>query len=272
MKKILTFAGIVLIVGIAASCHKINVGEIPLPEGEVLNNVPVSLDQWAELAINEGYWDLDYCFRKKNGVWENDNTIEIRYTFYLPDKVDYYLANHHYNKEPGGPDGGDMELTTLEWHFDIDSSVMTIGDEFFKMLDAGRDTFFLLRDVNKTDPLSSVSWILYKFSRKDTNKNLASPGYVTIKNLTSNSVTIQWEKVEDATHYRWDLEAKEYFFSGGGITPENELTLDTHITAGTTYHFAVRSENNNINTLADGGPYPQCSSWIGCDFTTPPAD
>ena len=65
-----------------------------------------------------------------------------------------------------------MTRANYNWRFDAESSTVVINtsekwEESYTVLDAGVDSFYLLRNVKDGDLLYSVSWILYKFVRVD---------------------------------------------------------------------------------------------------------
>jgi hypothetical protein len=168
MKK----ASIVLTLGllIFAACNKMPQETIPLPEGEVLKMEPVSAAQWEALRIEDTNWMSVFCLRKKSGVWE-EYPESVAYRFSVPDEVEYYSRIH---SGEHGVDGGTLTHGVYKWSFDAASSSLVINteplsengwEESYTILDAGSDSFFLMRNVKKGDLLSSVSWILYKFVR-----------------------------------------------------------------------------------------------------------
>lgn len=66
---------------------------------------------------------------------------------------------------------------------------------------------------------------------------LAAPKNLTLKAVTENSATIQWDPVEGAKTYRWDVKkGSELVVSGGGT---NRNAFVQGLSAGTTYRFSV---------------------------------
>ena len=105
-------------------------------------------------------------------------------------------------------------------------------------------------------------------SRKE-GQEFSAPAHLQIKELTETSVTIQWEKVEQATNYRWSMDTDG--FTAGGTVAKNELSVDI-LTPGTTYVFIVCSEDMNTMLPAKGGKVPLRSEWSKLVFTTPGED
>ena len=149
------------------ACSKMPQETIPLPQGESLQKEPITKAQWDALNIEDGQWVSEYCLRKQWGSWE-EYPETVTYRFTLPDKVEY---NSSIDKGQHGKDGAVATYATLTWRFDADSSMLIINTsdkwtESYTILDAGADSFYLLRNVKQDgDLLSSVSWILYKFVR-----------------------------------------------------------------------------------------------------------
>lgn len=108
--------------------------------------------------------------------------------------------------------------------------------------------------------------LLSAWSCSKWGQDLAAPEDVRIIALTDHSVTIEWQSVKNATHYRWDCDS--YDLSAGGVHPDNHLSLDI-LKPGTSYHFKVRAEDNTRTRPADGGDYPLYSDWTELDFSTP---
>lgn len=98
------------------------------------------------------------------------------------------------------------------------------------------------------------------------NAGLAAPKDVKIIELTDHSVTIEWQAVKNATHYRWNCDSFDQ--SAGGVRPDNHLSFDK-LTHGTSYHFKVRAEDDTRTRPAKGGDYPFYSDWTELHFTTP---
>lgn len=149
------------------ACSKMPQETIPLPQGESLQKEPITKAQWDALNIEDGQWVSEYCLRKQWGSWE-EYPETVTYRFSLPDEVEYIqqiLSGRQ------GQDGTVASRASLKWRFDEDDSSLVIitseeWKETYTVLDAGADSFYLLRNVKQDgDLLSSVSWILYKFVR-----------------------------------------------------------------------------------------------------------
>ena len=99
-----------------------------------------------------------------------------------------------------------------------------------------------------------------------SNADLAAPKDVKIIELTDHSVTIEWQAVKNATHYRWNCDSSDQ--STGGLRPDTKFSFD-RLKPGTPYHFKVRAEDNTRTRPVEGGDYPFYSDWTELDFTTP---
>lgn len=85
--------------------------------------------------------------------------------------------------------------------------------------------------------------------------SLAAPQNLTVKALTETTATIQWDPVEGAKTYRWEVKmGSEVVTNGGGA---NRNASVTGLSAGTTYLFSVSASN-------DGGT----SGSSSIEFTT----
>lgn len=103
-------------------------------------------------------------------------------------------------------------------------------------------------------------------------ESLSTPDGITILELTPETAIIQWNPVEEATHYRFKWNKEGSMDSGMGYQEGNDATIAniSHLEPGATYLFRVRGENMNILYEATGGPYPLCSDWSeAVSFTTP---
>ena len=137
----------------AVACDKVNLDNVPLSEGEIVNNEPVTKAQWDALKIEEGQWILKYYYKKEWGEWKKDERISIRYAFTLPDQV-------HWTKDFKGPgDAGDRGID--KWSFDSETSTLTISEIEYKMIDVSADSFSLVFH----SALNSPSTKLYNFVR-----------------------------------------------------------------------------------------------------------
>ena len=91
---------------------------------------------------------------------------------------------------------------------------------------------------------------------------LAAPKNLTLKAVTENSATIQWDPVEGAKTYRWDVKkGSELVVSGGGT---NRNALVQGLSAGTTYRFSVsavgegeHSEESFLDFTTEGSSSPE---------------
>jgi hypothetical protein len=169
MKRICVVFVLLTLGLLLAACNKMPQENIPLPEGETMQMEPITKVQWEALRIEDGQWASVYCMRKKWGEWE-EYPESVAYRFSLPDAVEYYSRIH--NGREGVDGGGELTRANYKWRFDAESSSVVITtsekwDESYTVLDAGADSFYLLRNVKDGDLLSSVSWILYKFVRVD---------------------------------------------------------------------------------------------------------
>ncbi|MBO4670771.1 MAG: fibronectin type III domain-containing protein [Bacteroidales bacterium] len=90
----------------------------------------------------------------------------------------------------------------------------------------------------------------------DTPVALAAPEGLTVKGLTENSVTMQWNPVEGATSYEWKVLEGAGTAKSGNETKRN-VTVEG-LKPGTAYTFSVRSRNSECN-----------SEFSSLDFTTP---
>ena len=92
------------------------------------------------------------------------------------------------------------------------------------------------------------------------SKSLAAPKNLTVKSVTENSVTIQWDPVEGAKTYRWSVsQAGSPVVSGGGT---NRNATVTGLSAGTTYRFSVSAAS--VSDLEESVTSAESS----IDFTT----
>ena len=121
--------------------------------------------------------------------------------------------------------------------------------------------------VSKAILSSLLFWgFLLVGSCNKSDADLAAPKDVKIIELTDHSVTIEWQAVKNATHYRWNCDSSDQ--STGGLRPDTQFSFDK-LTPGTSYHFKVRAEDNTRTRPAEGGDYPFYSDWTELDFTTP---
>ena len=72
---------------------------------------------------------------------------------------------------------------------------------------------------------------------------LAAPKNLTVKALTENSATIQWDPVEGAKTYSWQVTKDGASVASGGGTVRNTTIKD--LTAGTSYRFSVHATGEN---------------------------
>ncbi len=92
------------------------------------------------------------------------------------------------------------------------------------------------------------------------SKSLEAPKNLTVKSVTENSVTIQWDPVEGAKTYRWSVsQAVSPVVSGGGT---NRNATVTGLSAGTTYRFSVSAAS--VSALEESVTSAESS----IDFTT----
>ena len=147
----------------AVACNKVDLENVPLPEGETIKNEPVTEAQWGALQLDNGSWELQYCFQKENGKWNKKDKLAIHYAFSLPDQVAYSID---YLQDSPDLDGG-CDKGTDKWSFDLASSSIMISGINYKMVDAGADSFFLVQNAKEDvrNALSSTSASLYKFVR-----------------------------------------------------------------------------------------------------------
>lgn len=121
--------------------------------------------------------------------------------------------------------------------------------------------------VSKAILSSLLFWgFLLVGSCNKSDADLAAPKDVKIIELTDHSVTIEWQAVKNATHYRWNCDSSDQ--STGGLRPDTKFSFD-RLKPGTPYHFKVRAEDNTRTRPVDGGDYPFYSDWTELDFTTP---
>ena len=146
----------------AVACNRVDLENVPLPAGEAIKNEPVTEAQWSALQLDNGSWELQYCYKKEKGKWNKNEKLAMHYAFSLPDLVAYSISR----LQSPGIDGG-CDKGTDKWSFDLASSSITISGINYKMVDAGADSFFLVQNAKEDvrNALSSTSASLYKFVR-----------------------------------------------------------------------------------------------------------
>ena len=75
-------------------------------------------------------------------------------------------------------------------------------------------------------------------------KQLDAPKNLTIKALTENSATIQWDPVEGAKTYGWEVTKDGAAVATGGGTTRNAMVKG--LSAGTTYRFGVKASGEKV--------------------------
>ena len=79
--------------------------------------------------------------------------------------------------------------------------------------------------ISKAILSSLLLWgLLWAASCTKSDVDLAAPKDVKIIELTDHSVTIQWQAVKNATHYRWHCDSSDQ--SAGGCRPYTQFSYD----------------------------------------------
>lgn len=162
MRRIISYS-LAYVFLLLTGCGKVSLDSVPFPSGEDFQYEPATEAQWNDLGLIGSTWQLDAFYEKgKISKWQERKDVRITYSFLSSDKVkvmvSYFSTNPH-------KDGPNVLSEVREWSYDSTKALLTIGKESSTMLDAQKDSFYLLRDLSQNDFICIGQYELAKFVR-----------------------------------------------------------------------------------------------------------